>query len=773
MYTRVRGDTAKATDPSQQVAVEMKQATPLPAEAGAAEEKDAAAIAKEKMAQAKQAERLKGRINDRPDFVLNEILEERGSFNPEDYQISKCSLRFKSPRSDSFYNFTKHRSTFLNLSMGFFIASIGTLVGLLLSLHNSNATYINVVFLVFFFIMTIISALLNRRHANALIKSDDTQLSEEERKKALHRSAADIPLVKLVSFIAVLALSIWAYMNLITQLKLSKNCNSAGGSWTVAVFVVPLVMQLAFKMEFIMIILATAVNSLIIGLLETISPTWCLQSATGFSMFLCYLPLMYMVELNERRAFVYLKEKTVLSNSSERNIPTYAKSLSQKVDNNSAEYGLQLLYHVFKRLQVPIDAITAGVDSARFHEDDILGRKADPSGKIPEESPLTSVKKNLIYLNQVVHNVISMSDLDSGLYTLKFVKFNLRNLLEELVKSFKNPVDDQEAFLQLAIAKNIPDDFVGDMDRIKEVLINLLNNALQYSEKGSKIKVNVNQIQDEQLKESLEIKITDGGIGMTTEDRFCLFDPQGQLLLASRNNLSGIGVGLLLCCKIMARHGGVIGVDALEGVGSSFYIRLPYDLKESEDEVKEGEFIDTPSQVNLQTRSNAASVAAVETEKEEKSPDDTPLIIILDDISSSRVHFGRAIASWKWKCNEFKNEKEILNAISSFKTGKDKSYLYSVILISYSLRSSIEKIRESGIRSPIVLSYDKGQDIPRDEMLKYGTRFKVEKNCEKKFLRQALENALLSYVRDDSEYEPSRSEVYRTVKNPTAHGRTH
>jgi two-component system sensor histidine kinase VicK len=110
----------------------------------------------------------------------------------------------------------------------------------------------------------------------------------------------------------------------------------------------------------------------------------------------------------------------------------------------------------------------------------------------------------------------------------------------------------------------------ADREKIGSVISNLLSNAVKYSPKGSGIRV-----QCRKLEQSVEIRVTDEGLGIRPEDQPRLFDRFYRVESNHTRHISGFGIGLYLSAEIVERHGGKIGVESQSGIGSAFYFTLP------------------------------------------------------------------------------------------------------------------------------------------------------------------------------------------------------
>jgi signal transduction histidine kinase len=108
-----------------------------------------------------------------------------------------------------------------------------------------------------------------------------------------------------------------------------------------------------------------------------------------------------------------------------------------------------------------------------------------------------------------------------------------------------------------------------DADRIVQVLVNLLSNAVKFSPPGGVVTIGV------ELRESgVEFRVTDRGRGVPVAHRRAIFERFRQVETSDAREKGGTGLGLAICTSIIERHGGTIGVESEEGVGSSFWFRV-------------------------------------------------------------------------------------------------------------------------------------------------------------------------------------------------------
>jgi two-component system phosphate regulon sensor histidine kinase PhoR len=154
---------------------------------------------------------------------------------------------------------------------------------------------------------------------------------------------------------------------------------------------------------------------------------------------------------------------------------------------------------------------------------------------------------------------------------------DLRSVLERTVASIK-PLADKK---QHAVSMNLPDQIplvAGDEDRLVQVFINLLENAVKYTPDGGAIVVDLRQAANNgkpSIGEAIEVRVSDSGIGIPEADRPRVFERFYRVDKARSRELGGTGLGLAIVKHIVEGHGGLVWAEGNDPHGSRFVVRLP------------------------------------------------------------------------------------------------------------------------------------------------------------------------------------------------------
>ena len=187
-------------------------------------------------------------------------------------------------------------------------------------------------------------------------------------------------------------------------------------------------------------------------------------------------------------------------------------------------------------------------------------------------------------LLNVVNDILDFSKVEAGQIELENITFSVKNTIKEVVKILRFKSDQKNIFLKHNISNNIPSFLIGDPLRIKQILINLINNAIKFTSSGG-IEVNCELVSINLKKAKLKFTVVDTGIGISEEATKRLFQSFTQADASTTRKFGGTGLGLAISKSLSEMMNGEIGVDSVEGSGSSFWFTVRLELA-SEDGAK-------------------------------------------------------------------------------------------------------------------------------------------------------------------------------------------
>ena len=175
-------------------------------------------------------------------------------------------------------------------------------------------------------------------------------------------------------------------------------------------------------------------------------------------------------------------------------------------------------------------------------------------------------------LLSIVNDILDSSKIESGKMQIVNAKYDFSSILNDVVNMFTVKAEEKYLKFNVEINPELPNSLYGDDVRIKQILVNLLGNAIKYTEKGS-----VSLLVDGSVNRdwvTLRVQVKDTGIGIKEEDRKKLFDAFERVDLKKNRNVEGTGLGLNITRNLLKMMNSELQVDSVYGEGSNFYFEL-------------------------------------------------------------------------------------------------------------------------------------------------------------------------------------------------------
>ena len=236
------------------------------------------------------------------------------------------------------------------------------------------------------------------------------------------------------------------------------------------------------------------------------------------------------------------------------------------IAESSEKAKMLFLTNMSHEIRTPMNAIVGITDI-------LLGDNIDTKFK----DNLNIIKHSADNLLVIINDILDFSKIEAGKVELEHIEFDVVELLDNLVKTFLLKTSQKRIFFEINIDENLPHQLIGDPYRLNQILVNLINNAIKFTEKGG-ITFNVDILSIEENSILITFKICDTGIGIAPSKIETIFESFTQESNIITRKYGGTGLGLTISKRLIELQHGKIKVESELGVGSKFIIDLPFGI---------------------------------------------------------------------------------------------------------------------------------------------------------------------------------------------------
>ena len=215
-------------------------------------------------------------------------------------------------------------------------------------------------------------------------------------------------------------------------------------------------------------------------------------------------------------------------------------------------------------IRTPMNAII-GLDSIALKEPGLPDRAREHLEKIGASAR---------HLLGIINDILDMSRIESGRMILKHEEFSFGGMLEQINTMVSSQCRDKGLHYDCVIRGRVDDFYIGDEMKLKQVLINILGNAIKFTDKGGEVTFNVEQVAQFEDKSTLRFTVKDTGIGIDKEYLHKIFEPFSQEDSGTSTSYGGTGLGMAITKNIVETMNGNISVRSEKGVGSEFTVNV-------------------------------------------------------------------------------------------------------------------------------------------------------------------------------------------------------
>jgi signal transduction histidine kinase/DNA-binding response OmpR family regulator len=193
---------------------------------------------------------------------------------------------------------------------------------------------------------------------------------------------------------------------------------------------------------------------------------------------------------------------------------------------------------------------------------------------------VTNSSRNLLIL---LNDILDLSKIEAGELTLERIPFDIRRTIHQTVDLLKPIASRKSVILDSIVSSTIPERIMGDPARLQQIINNLVSNAIKFTEEGY-VRIDVNSGKNDLSEPEMHIYIEDTGIGIPKDKQEIIFQKFTQADVSTTRKYGGTGLGLSICKELVEKMGGTIGVDSIEGKGTTFYVKIPIEVATAKDD---------------------------------------------------------------------------------------------------------------------------------------------------------------------------------------------
>ncbi len=191
---------------------------------------------------------------------------------------------------------------------------------------------------------------------------------------------------------------------------------------------------------------------------------------------------------------------------------------------------------------------------------------------------LNLIRSSAMSLSVVIGDILEFSKLETGDTTLEKRSFNIKTTLSDISEFFALQIKSGNKNLVAKFSDELPELVWGDSLRLRQILINLIGNAIKFTNEGGTITVSCAVFDQDPSQVTIHFTVADTGIGMKEEKISQIFKPFSQADNSTTRRYGGAGLGLSITSELVSLMGGLITIESQEGVGTSFDFMIPFEI---------------------------------------------------------------------------------------------------------------------------------------------------------------------------------------------------
>lgn len=248
-------------------------------------------------------------------------------------------------------------------------------------------------------------------------------------------------------------------------------------------------------------------------------------------------------------------------------------NISLKITNEANESKNRFWSHISHEIRTPMNAIVGMAEIAKI--------SLDNREKL--EECMSNIENTSEYMLSLINDILDMSKIESNKMELNIIPFKISEIIDTVIAISSTSINTKKINMSIIRSGDLDELILGDSNRLKQILVNLISNACKFTGQNGKIKFCIKSERISEFKIKYLFEITDSGVGIKKENLEKIFNPfeQGESYVSS--TYGGSGLGLAICKGYLKLMNGNISVDSQYGKGTSFFVDIEFAIANQEE----------------------------------------------------------------------------------------------------------------------------------------------------------------------------------------------